>query len=140
MILTRAMRRVAVHFHIASNASTPPARAANALLAALSLVLALALGSCGSVRTDGLVDGSSGGMVRTDARAPAPAADAGTMSYPLPGSGAKSLAVWTCSGGASVSSEKTQVGVSVGGVSGVGTVASSGGAQVTLGHFNDTVE
>jgi hypothetical protein len=101
---------------------------------------ALAIASCGSVRTDGLVDGS---VAQPDTRAPerdAAVGDASTSSYPLPGSAGKSVAVWTCAGGASASSANAQVGMSLGGAGAAGTVSAPSGSKVTLGHFADTLE
>jgi hypothetical protein len=130
------MHRVAARLHRFADRIGP-----GALARAIGIcVLGLLVASCGRVRTDGLIDA---GPAPRDARTlerDAPFAEAGTSSYPLPGAGGKSMAVWTCSGGGTISSETGQLGLSVGGASASGSVATPGGARITLGHFADTVE
>jgi hypothetical protein len=106
--------------------------------ARLLLACALAAGglSCGGVRVDGLGQQMDARPATPDTRP----GDAGTSSAPLPGAGGKSVAVWTCSGGGYASNEGPKVGLSIGGVSGVGAVSAPSGSRVTLGHFADTVE
>jgi hypothetical protein len=97
------------------------------------LVLALGIPACWGLRTEGLGDGGAP-VTTTDARP----RDASVGSVPLPGAGARSVAVWTCSGGGSERAEGRQLGVTLGGVSSTTTVTAPGGSRVTLGHFPDT--
>jgi hypothetical protein len=97
------------------------------------LLLALGVPACWGLRTDGLADG--GPPVTTPDARPG---DAGVSSPSLPVAGARSAAVWTCSGGGAVSKEGVRLGVTLGAVSGAGSVSAPGGARVTLGHFPDT--
>jgi hypothetical protein len=95
------------------------------LLLAVSCVDASGLGDVG----DG---GPKGGNAT---RAPAPPK---TGAAPLPQSGGKSLAVWTCSGGGSATAT-AQIGVTMGALSGSSAVAPSG-ATIVVGHFVDSLE
>jgi hypothetical protein len=98
------------------------------------LLLVLGAPACWGLRTDGLADGGQP-VTSVDARP----RDGSVAGVPLPGAGVKSVAIWTCSGGASASVAGAQLGVRLGALSGAGAVSAPSGARMTLDHFADTV-
>jgi hypothetical protein len=63
-----------------------------------------------------------------------------TGSAGLPRVGAKSIAVWTSSGGGRAAADTAALSVSLAFCPVPATVAASSGGQVTVGHFVDTLE
>jgi hypothetical protein len=109
-----------------------PARRALVLLALLAGV-----GACSSIKAGGLGVAGDGGA--GDAAVDRPPI-LRTGSVPVPQSGDRSLAVWTCSGGGMGTAPGAQVGVATGAASGTAVFQAPSGSQVTLGHFVDTLE
>jgi hypothetical protein len=107
------------------------------LVRSAALGLLIAALACSIVEEGGLGAGGDGGVgdAAGDSALPVRAG-----ASPLPQTGAKSIAVWVSAGGGAAAAANAVVGVVISCPATSNSLAAPSGAQVTLGHFVDTLE